>query len=110
MGHAYIYAHLVGSNNKWVGVVFRLISITPTTDEAFFMGQEGSQPYLPCNKPTAYHHLPADSLDRVLDIHFRLLRHDVLHMFWSALHDLPQFQLLVCTAGGAAYHPSAGLS
>ena len=36
-------------------------------------------PYLPANRSDAAHHLPSDSLDRLLDTHFRLLRHDVLN-------------------------------
>ena len=36
-------------------------------------------PYLPGNRPDAPHHLPSDSIDRLLDTHFRLLRHDIMH-------------------------------
>ncbi|KAK9802792.1 hypothetical protein WJX73_006176 [Symbiochloris irregularis] len=36
-------------------------------------------PYLPANRPDARHHLPSDCVDRLLDTHFRLLRHDLMH-------------------------------
>ena len=36
-------------------------------------------PYLPGNRPEAPHHLVSDSIDRLLDTHFRLLRHDIMH-------------------------------
>jgi hypothetical protein len=35
-------------------------------------------PFLPANIPNAPHHLPADSMERLLDIQFRLLREELM--------------------------------
>lgn len=35
-------------------------------------------PYLPANQPGAPHHLPAYSVERLLDTQFRLLRNDLM--------------------------------
>lgn len=51
---------------------FRLISVGPTEDEVLSC----ADPYLPFNDASAPHH--AQGADRLLDIHFRLLRHDLL--------------------------------
>jgi hypothetical protein len=52
----------------------REIVISPTMDE--FLCPE--KPYLPANRPGAPNHLPAHSVDRLLDTHFRLLRNDLM--------------------------------
>ncbi|KAK9822561.1 hypothetical protein WJX74_004715 [Apatococcus lobatus] len=52
------------------------ISISPTMNEALSAGREDIVSYLPANQADAAHHLPQDSIDRGLDIHFRLVRHD----------------------------------
>jgi len=50
----------------------REIEISPTMEE-FLCTQ---RPYLPANKPSAPSHLPADSIERLLDTQYRLVRHD----------------------------------
>lgn len=45
-------------------------------NEALSAGREDIVSYLPANQADAAHHLPKDSVDRGLDIHFRLVRHD----------------------------------
>ena len=45
-------------------------------NEALSAGREDITSYLPANQAGAVHHLPKDSIDRGLDIHFRLVRHD----------------------------------
>ncbi|KAK9847950.1 hypothetical protein WJX84_010168 [Apatococcus fuscideae] len=45
-------------------------------NEALSAGREDIVSYLPANQADAAHHLPQDSIDRGLDIHFRLVRHD----------------------------------
>ncbi|KAI0628064.1 hypothetical protein C8Q77DRAFT_1068619 [Trametes polyzona] len=70
----------------------RDIRIAPTHEELF----SPVQPYLPVFRPDAPHHLAMNSMDRHLDIQFRLLRedlisttrssmaviHDDLHLMW----------------------------
>ncbi|KAJ1478701.1 hypothetical protein T484DRAFT_1904124, partial [Baffinella frigidus] len=53
-----------------------LMRTTPTPNEALSGGGRG--PFLPRNAPDAPHHLPSDSLARLLDVHFRLFREDAL--------------------------------
>ena len=48
-------------------------------------------PFLPFNRPDQPHHLPAGTVACHVDIHFRLLRHDMLAPLWSKalfLHSL----------------------
>jgi hypothetical protein len=52
---------------------FAQIRICPTSDE--IMCQE--EPYLPLTVPGTPHHLPAGSMERHLDVQFRLLREDL---------------------------------
>ncbi|KAI0816803.1 hypothetical protein BC628DRAFT_1334253 [Trametes gibbosa] len=52
----------------------RDIRISPTHEELF----SAVQPYLPVFRPDAPHHLPMDSMERHLDIQFRLLREDLI--------------------------------
>jgi len=49
------------------------IRICPTSDELMCP----VAPYLPVTVPGAPHHLPAGSMERHLDVHFRLLREDL---------------------------------
>ena len=51
------------------------ISIIPTSDEVLC----DKRPYLPFNLRNSPHHLPADSTERHLDTHFRLLREDFMY-------------------------------
>ena len=52
----------------------RDISIVPTHDELMCP----DDPYLPANFPLAPHHLPADSMERIIDTQFRLLREELM--------------------------------
>ena len=52
------------------------IRIAPTHGELVTQ----AKPYLPANLPTAPHHLPASSMDRLLDIQFRLLREELTYV------------------------------
>ncbi|KAI0353983.1 hypothetical protein OH77DRAFT_1426841 [Trametes cingulata] len=52
----------------------RDIRIAPTHEELF----SSAQPYLPVFRNDAPHHLPMDSMERHLDIQFRLLREDLI--------------------------------
>ncbi|KIO17982.1 hypothetical protein M407DRAFT_32349 [Tulasnella calospora MUT 4182] len=51
-------------------------------------------PYLPANLPGAFHHLPASSMERLVDIQFRLLREELIAPIRSSLahvlHDYEQ--------------------
>ncbi|KAG9045578.1 hypothetical protein FS837_006065 [Tulasnella sp. UAMH 9824] len=53
-------------------------------------------PYLPANLPGARHHLPGSSMERLVDIQFRLLREELIAPIRSSLthvlHDLEQPQ------------------
>ena len=49
------------------------IRIAPTQDELI----NSFKPYLPANFFEAPHHLPSDSMERLLDIQFRLLREEL---------------------------------
>lgn len=51
---------------------FQSIVIAPTNQEL----QCGLPPALPINHPAAPHHLPLDSMQRHLDVHFRLYREE----------------------------------
>ncbi len=58
-------------------------------DEALSAGREDvSRPYLPANHARASHHLPSGSIDRSLDIHFRLVRHDNLQPLFKNVQGL----------------------
>jgi hypothetical protein len=50
------------------------IKIAPTQDEML----SAVAPFLPANIPGAAHHLPDGSMERLLDIQFRLLREELL--------------------------------
>jgi hypothetical protein len=50
------------------------IKIAPTHDEL----TSPYNPYLPANLPGVQHHLPLDSMERLVDIHFRLLREELM--------------------------------
>lgn len=50
------------------------ISIPPTQQEMICT----SQPFLPANIPGAPHHLSSESMERLLDIQFRLLREELM--------------------------------
>ena len=52
----------------------REITIEPSEEELV----STTPPYLPANIPDAPHHLRTDSMERVLDIQFRLLREEFL--------------------------------
>jgi hypothetical protein len=43
-------------------------------------------PYLPANRPHAPHHLPSNGITRLLDTHFRLLRHDLMGPLFDSIH------------------------
>ncbi|TBU41804.1 hypothetical protein BD309DRAFT_964525 [Dichomitus squalens] len=90
------------------------IRIAPTHDELFCP----VQPYLPVFSRDAPHHLPADSMERHLDIQFRLLReelisatraslaalHDDLLKIWAgnrAKKDKTQLETLIAKNGGS---------
>lgn len=45
-------------------------------------------PYLPGNRPDALHHLPSDAVDRLLDTHFRLLRHDLMNPLFENMQSM----------------------
>ena len=58
-------------------------------NEALSAGREDAAgPYLPANHARAMHHLPMDSIDRSLDIHFRLVRHDNLQPLFKNVQGL----------------------
>ena len=60
-------------------------------NEALSAGREDvAGPYLPANHARATHHLPADSIDRSLDIHFRLVRYDNLQPLFKNVQGLLQ--------------------
>lgn len=65
-------------------ILRRKIEILPTGDEILSF----ATPYLPPNIPAAPHHLPAESLDRLLDISFRLLRYDFTADFMHKIQGL----------------------
>ncbi|KAG8980485.1 hypothetical protein FRC05_006118 [Tulasnella sp. 425] len=46
-------------------------------------------PYLPANIPGARHHLPGSSMERLIDVQFRLLREELVSLS-HVLHDLEQ--------------------
>lgn len=50
------------------------ISIVPTHSEIC----SSIDPFLPANIPGAAHHLPVDSMSRLVDIQFRLLREEMM--------------------------------
>ena len=54
------------------------IQIPPTHDEL----TSTLSPYLPFNLPNAPHHCPGDSMHRLLDIHFRLLREELMQVYF----------------------------
>lgn len=69
-------------------------------------------PYLPANLPSARHHLPGSSMERLVDIQFRLLREELIAPIRSSLthvlHDLEQPQN-VKTQLDAIFAKSGGL-
>ncbi|MCJ1422501.1 hypothetical protein MMC29_000381 [Sticta canariensis] len=65
---------------------YRQISISPTMAEVM----SKMTPYLPGNRPEAAHHLPSDAVDRLLDTHFRLLRHDLMNPLFENMQSLEQ--------------------
>ena len=62
----------------------RDIRIAPTHDELLCP----LPPYLPVFLPTAPHHLPVNSMQRHLDIQFRLLREEMMYVLVSVLLSL----------------------
>lgn len=58
------------------------IRVAPTHEELLCP----QQPYLPVFLPDAPHHLPADSMERHLDIQFRLLREELMYVLLSSFH------------------------
>ena len=58
--------------------------ISPTMEE--FVSPE--KPYLPANRPGAPNHLPAHSVDRLLDTHFRLLRNDLMGPLLDSIQNM----------------------
>ncbi|KAG8957841.1 hypothetical protein FRC03_009761 [Tulasnella sp. 419] len=60
------------------------IRIAPTYDEMLSTAPN----YLPANVPGARHHLPSDSMERVLDIQFRLLREELTCPIKSAIYTI----------------------
>lgn len=59
-------------NNDFVSV--SQIRVAPTQEELLSI----DPPYLPINAAEAPHHLPPDSMERHLDIQFRLLREELM--------------------------------
>lgn len=55
------------------------IKIGPTHEELC----SPHDPYLPANVPGGPHHLPGDSMPRLVDIQFRLLREELMYVGWS---------------------------
>ncbi len=51
------------------------VEVVPTPDELV----AERFPSLPRNRPDARHHLPAGSIERLLDVHFRQLRHEAVY-------------------------------
>ena len=43
------------------------------------------EPYLPHNRPDSRHHLAPTCIERVFDVHFRLLRNDCLYELHQGL-------------------------
>jgi hypothetical protein len=60
---------------------FSLVPVAPTAAEML----AERAPYLPRNVPGARHHLPESELCRLLDVHFRLLRHDAIAPLLAAV-------------------------
>ena len=70
-------------DNDYVSI--KDIKILPTTDE--ILCTRG--PYMPRNDPHAYHHLPCGQ-DRLLDVHFRLLRYESTEAIIDACYHASQ--------------------
>ena len=70
----------------------REVRISPTKEEVLCK----DPPWLPRNAASAYH--PLEGVERLLDTHFRLLRHDSLQAFFQNAQ-----QLLAPSAAGAAW-------
>jgi hypothetical protein len=51
------------------------VAVVPTPDELV----AERFPSLPRNRPDAQHHLPTGSIERLLDVHFRQLRHEAVY-------------------------------
>ena len=68
----------------------RDVRISPTVEEVLCK----DPPWLPRNAAGAYH--PLEGVERLLDVHFRLLRHDSLQTFFD------NAQLLLAPAAAAA--------
>ena len=67
----------------------RDVRISPTMEEVLCK----DPPWLPKNAANAYH--PLEGVERLLDVHFRLLRHDSLQSFFD------NAQLLLAPAAAA---------
>ena len=59
------------------------ISVEPSQAELVCM----LAPYIPANVPAAPHHLRSDSMERLLDIQFRLLREELLLVVLESLYN-----------------------
>ncbi len=55
-------------------VDFRIIEVSPTDNELSC----ALSPFLPANVPNAPHPFPSNSMERLLDIQFRLLREELM--------------------------------
>ncbi|KAL1696773.1 hypothetical protein GGG16DRAFT_108222 [Schizophyllum commune] len=110
-------------DNDWAAI--QDIRIAPTHNEL----NCPVEPYLPCFVPDAPHHLPANSMQKHLDIQFRLLREEMIftlrqsvNVVMNDLHDIraapkqsgkkkgkaKQSQLATLLSGGGGTYRSSG--
>ncbi|KAI0375984.1 hypothetical protein BV20DRAFT_31266 [Pilatotrama ljubarskyi] len=74
------------------------IRIAPTHEELF----SPTQPYLPVLRNDAPHHLPMDSMERHLDIQFRLLREDLISTTRASMAAIQDDLLTIWQRQGSA--------
>ncbi|KAG8921482.1 hypothetical protein FRC00_008592, partial [Tulasnella sp. 408] len=90
------------------------IQVVPTHGEL----TSSEDPYLPANIPGARHHLPGDSMERLVDIQFRLLREELIAPIRASLLQVlddfqkppsPKTQLsTLLEKGGGLYRTQSG--